>query len=266
MATHLEIYREKRDSFLVKIIETLSGDERFVAGWLTGSYARDEADSVSDIDLSIVVADPYSKTLCERLEQVSPQTSPERYALFSQFGSPALIHGNNNNAPPGGTFTFIMYSDSAIMIDWILIPQSFAIRPYQSKLLFNKVNLPIATPPEPEGLEESQKAVAENWVFFWMMTAITIKYVIRSDNIFVAQWVENLHRIVHEIERRINREPWIYTRSLSQLPTTRENQIQSIRELSQRMQALQPRVSKFIGFQPVAPLAEIELLLSLASE
>lgn len=266
MTTKLEIYREKRDSFLVKVSETLSQDERFVAVWLTGSYAREEADSVSDIDLTSVVAEPYSETLCERLEQVSHQTSPERYALFSQFGSPALIHENNNNAPPGGTFTFIMYSDSAIMIDWILIPQSYAIRPYQAKLLFNKVNIPTPPAPEPDGLEESQKVVAENWAFFWMMTAITIKYVIRRDDVFVAQWVENLHRIVHEIERRIDREPWTYTRSLSQLQTTRENQIKSIRELSQRMQALQPRVSKFLGFQPVTPLAEIERLFSLASE
>src|SRR4030095_10053127 len=97
----LEVYREQRDSFLTTITETLSKDERFVAAWLTGSFSRNEADSLSDIDLSLVVSDEYSSSLCKRHEQVSAQTSLERYALFSQFGTPALLHENNNNDPEG---------------------------------------------------------------------------------------------------------------------------------------------------------------------
>src|SRR6185503_17460922 len=94
----LNSYREQRESLLTRISETLSEDERFIAGWLTGSLSRNEADAFSDIDLRLVVSDKYSNSLCTRLEQVSAQTSPERYALFSQFGNPALIHENNNNA------------------------------------------------------------------------------------------------------------------------------------------------------------------------
>src|SRR5436190_23326019 len=112
--TDLESYRENRDTLLVEISKTLSQDERFVAAWLTGSISRNEADSVSDIDLTLVVSDKYSASLCTRLEQVSAQTSSDRYTLFSQFGKPALIHENNNNAPEGGTFTFVMYAESAI--------------------------------------------------------------------------------------------------------------------------------------------------------
>lgn len=127
----LEVYREQRDYFLTTITETLSKDERFVAGWLTGSFTRNEADSLSDIDISLVVSDKYSASFCTRLEQVSARTSPECYDLFSQFGKPALIHENNNNAPEGGTFTFVLYADSAVMVDWVLRPQDKAIRPLQ---------------------------------------------------------------------------------------------------------------------------------------
>jgi hypothetical protein len=261
--TGLHSYREHRDSLLIKIIETLSKDGRFIAGWLTGSYSKNEADSLSDIDLSLVVSDKYSASLCTRLEQVSARTSPERYALFSQFGKPALLHENNNNAPEGGTFTFVLYSESAVMVDWILTPQSKAIRPYQSRLLFEKIVIPVSDPPKPDDPEQSRQSVAENWAFFWMMMAITIKYLIRNDGVFVTQWIENLHALVHEIERKMNREPWKYHRgSRSQLRSTSAKQIESLQQLCQRMQNLQPKVAEFINSEAPMPLTEIETLLS----
>jgi len=226
---------------------------------------KGEADVLSDIDISFVVADPYSEVLCHRLEQVSSQTSPERYALFSQFGAPALIHENNNNAPEGGTFTFVLYSGSALMIDWILIPQSKAVRPFQSKLFFDKVNIPAAPSPQPEILEQSKNAVAESWAFFWMMTAITIKYMVRRDDVFVAEWVEHLHSLQREIERRLERKPWQYTRGpLSSLQATREAQLKSIRQLCNHMLELKDRVSEFLGSEPLTPIAEIEELFAFA--
>jgi predicted nucleotidyltransferase len=263
----LESYREHRDTLLTDISEMLSRDERFVAGWLTGSFSRDDADSVSDIDLSLVIADAYTTNLCTRLDQVNAQTSPERYLLFSQFGSPALIHENNNNAPEGATFTFVLYSESALMVDWILIPHSKATRPHKSKLLFDKVGIPVSPPLKPEDLEQSRKSVTEAWAFLWMMTAITIKYLIRDDSVFVTQWIENLHKLIQETERRINNEPWKYTRgSLSQLQTTREKQIELIRKLCERMQELEPKASAFINSQLTTPILEIETLLSLANK
>src|SRR5919106_3207720 len=235
MKTDLESYQERRESLLKEIMEKLSNDERFVAAWLTGSISRNEADSLSDIDLSLVVSDKYSASLCTRLEQVSARTSPDRYALFSLFGNPALIHENNNNAPEGGTFTFVLYAESAAMIDWVLVPQSKAKRPLLSRLLFEKVAIPLAPSPEPEALEQSKKSVAEMWAFFWMMTAITIKYATRNDSVFLTEWTEHLHSLLYEIERRLNREPWKYTRgSLSKLQATREKQLESVRELCNR--------------------------------
>lgn len=267
MKPSLKTYRQSREVLLTSIITELSGDERCIAAWLGGSYARNDADEVSDLDIRIVIAEPYRETLCARQEQVSQKTTPERLALFSKFGKPALIHENNNNAPEGGTFTFVLYSDSALMVDWTLLPQKNAERPSQALLLFDKVNLPVSPPPEPEELEQSKKYVAERWAFFWMMTAITIKYIIRNDDVFVTRWLEVLHGLVEEIERQLRAEPLEYIRgSLTQLQPTREKQIESIRSLCRTMQALTPQIEQFSEMALDSPWKEIKTLLALANE
>src|ERR687892_38913 len=110
MKSNLETYRQSREVLLTSIITELSGDERCLAAWLTGSYSRKDADQVSDMDITVVIAEPYSEILCARQEQVSYKTTPERLAFFSKFGQAALIHENNNNAPENGTFTFVLYA------------------------------------------------------------------------------------------------------------------------------------------------------------
>jgi len=265
MSNERKAYCQSREVLLRQITENLSSDERFIAAWLSGSYGRNEADEVSDLDLNLVVTDSHSELLCNRQEQVSHQTTAERLAIFRRFGQPALIHENNNNAPKDGTFTFVLYSGSALMIDWILMPQRNASRPYQSALLFDKGNIPVSSPRASEELEESKKFVAEQWAFFWMMAAITIKYLIRSDSVFLAHWLEELHRINAEIERRIDLRPWQYQPgSLSQLQSTPLQQIKSIHQLCKRMQTLAPRVEQFSGVNLALPTEEIESLLSLA--
>ena len=267
MKTSLEAYRQGREVLLTSIITELSGDERCIAAWLTGSYARNDLDEVSDLDITIVIAELYSEILCARQEQVSLKTTPERLALFSKFGKPALLHENNHNAPEGGTFTFVMYAESVVMVDWVLVPLRHARRPYSSRLLFEKANIPVSPPPEPEELEQSRKYVAEQWAFFWMMTAITIKHIIREDHVFVTHWLEELHRIHSEIERRIKGLPSRYERgSLSQFQPTREKEIESIRQLCERMQTITREVEKFIGSHLTVPTQEIETLLSLADK
>ncbi|HET6822031.1 MAG TPA: nucleotidyltransferase domain-containing protein [Anaerolineales bacterium] len=267
MKSNLESYRQSREVLLTSIITELSADEHCIAAWLTGSYARNDADEVSDLDIRVVIAEPYSDILCARQEQVSHSTTSERLAFFSRFGQPALIHENNNNAPEGGTFTFVLYSDSALMVDWTLLPQMNAERPFQSLLLFDKANLPLSPPPEAEELEQSKKAVAEMWAFFWMMTAVTIKYIIRNDSVFVNHWLEVLHGLVEEIGRQLRREPSEYIRgSLTRLEPTPEKQIESIRSLCRTMQELTPQIEQFSGVTLAPPRKEIETLLVLASE
>ena len=265
----LNDYLRSRNVLITSLVTELSNDERISAAWLTGSYARNEADAVSDLDLTVVVAEPYQAILCARQEQISHTTTSEQLALFSRFGKPVLIHENNHNAPENGTFTFVLYAGSALMVDWTLIPASKAERPFSSLLLFDKGNIPVSTPPALEELEESQKAVAERWAFFWMMTAVTIKYIVRGDLVFVQTWLEQLQRITQEIETRMERIPreQAYRRgSLSPLQPTREKQIESLQGLCHQMRELMPRVTEFIGFAPANPAAEIDTLFALTKE
>jgi predicted nucleotidyltransferase len=265
MKPQAKFYLQSRNVLITSMVNELVNDERLVAAWLTGSYARNEADEVSDLDLNVVVAEPYSQTLCAREEQVSHQTTKERLELFSRFGKPALIHENNNNAPENGTFTFVLYAESALMADWTLIPQRNAVRPHSSLLLFDKGNLPVGAPAAPEELGTSKKAVAEIWAFFWMMTAITIKYIFRENPVFVTHWLGVLEELILEIERRLDRQPPQYRRGYrGELQPTREKQVEALLQLCNRMQALMPRVTEFLGFAPETPLAEIQTLLALA--
>jgi hypothetical protein len=153
------------------------------------------------------------------------------------------------------------------MVDWILVPQSKAKRPDGSKLLFDKAGIPVSAPLPPESLEQRKQMVSEQWAFFWMMTAITIKYILRNDGVFASAWIEHLHSMVREIERWLNGEAWQYQRgSLSQLQATPEKQIESLRQLCQRMQELQPKIAAFTGSEPLMPILEIETLFSFVKK
>jgi hypothetical protein len=72
----------------------------------------------------------------------------------------------NNNAPSGGTFTFVLYAGSAVMVDWIVVPQHDIERPFHSLLLLDKAAIPISPPPAAQDLGKSKKVAAEQWAFF----------------------------------------------------------------------------------------------------
>ena len=78
----------------------LLADRRFAAAWLEGSFGRNEADRVSDLDLHVAVAGAGSQTLCFHPQpRNAGAAAPQRLALISSFGRPAVIHENHYNAP-----------------------------------------------------------------------------------------------------------------------------------------------------------------------
>jgi hypothetical protein len=206
----LQNYTEKREQLLAKIIVAISNDDRFVAAWLTGSYSRSNQDALSDIDISIVINDVHSDVLCYRSSQVSSQTTPERMEIFTRFGEIAFLHENNNNAPVGGTFTNTIYAQTALIIDWIMIPQKTAQRSSPSQLLFDRVGIPEANTIAPETLEQRAEKASELTAFFWMMMAMTVKHLVRQDAVFAITWLEELHKMLRELRRLVAGEPFRY--------------------------------------------------------
>ena len=265
MNPSIEKYIGHRETLLQAIVEKLSPDERFVAAWLTGSFGRGKQDPLSDIDLTLVVADEYCQTLCTRPKMVNAQTTQERYALFGLFGRPALIHENHLHAPEGGTFSFVAYAQTAVMVDWVLRPLTGAQRSGETHLLFDKVGIPVQPPVEPVSQEQRAEEASEIMAFFWMMTAVTIKYVYRGDGVFVNTWLDELTKLIYEVERRVAGQVWAYHRgSYGTLKMTPDEQIGAIHQLCKQMENLMPEVAKLGGYVHDDPMVTIEILIGIA--
>jgi hypothetical protein len=263
----LQTYIEKREELLREIISAITEDDRFVAAWLTGSYSHSSQDALSDVDISIVVEEKYCDLFCQRPAQVSSQTTAERMELFRQFGEIAILHENNNNAPEGGTFTNVIYAQTALIVDWILIPQARARRTSPSHLLFDRMGIPEAPPNTLETIEERAERTSEITAFFWMMMSLTVKYIVREDSVFVVTWLEELHKLLREIRRLVAGEQFRYKGgSLTTITPDCESQIEVIYELGEEMEGLMPEITKLGGFVRPSPMSTLEILLGFAKE
>lgn len=211
---NLTAFQKSREMLLATITKGLLQDERVVAAWLLGSDARGESDAVSDIDLSVAIVDAHSQTLCRREEMVTARPADERLALFSQFGEPVNVHENNHNAPPGGTFTSILYR-SAHIVDWILVPSSQVQRPDTSLLLFERVPIARRQPPTPPEPGHFAVQVAEQVAFFWMMSAVVAKYLVRGELGFARCRLDELWPLVRYVECSLNGREYVYHRGLN---------------------------------------------------
>ncbi len=97
--------------------------------------------------------------------------------------------------------------------------------------------------------------------------AITAKYLIRQDGVFVTQWLETLNEILQELDGLIAGKTWEYRRcSLSALETTSEGQKQAILKLGERMEKILLELIKIGGQISPSPMSEIKAILALAND
>jgi hypothetical protein len=255
-----------RDELLARISAALSVDDRFVAAWLRGSIGRGEDDAFSDLDLDVIVADQFAAELCARPWQVAGYTSDTRLALFTQFGTPAIIHESQHNAPTGGSFTVVVY-DNALTVDWTLIPQSMARRSAQSRLLFAKAEFPVQPPSIAANLDQRITSASEKVSFFWMMATVTVKYMLRGDGVSFHSLLDGLYRVAAEVGWLVAAQPGHYHRgAYAALCLTQQEQIAAVRDVCDRMSTLMAEVARMGGHAPSAPMPVIESLLSLADD
>ena len=267
MSHSLEVYKENRDTLLGTITDALTNDERFVAAWLTGSYARGEADAVSDIDLTVVVGDAFGESLCRRGAMVTARPVTERLLFFSQFGDPANVHENNNNAPEGGAFTSVLYQPSAHIVDWILVPYSKARRPGAARVLFEHLRVPVAPPPVPLDSATLVEKVPEMIAYFWMMLAVVSKYLVRREWGLARCRLNELNTLALDVERLLAGQPDEYRGRLNhQLPptATAEELATVVVSLSRKMEEQMIDAGRMgIVLRP-APMESINTLLLLS--
>lgn len=258
---------QARESLLTEIIESLRRDERFVAAWLAGSYGRGQQTWDSDLDIHVVVAEVYSDTLCAKPWMSGARTTPKRQALFEQFGTPVILFEAHSNNQVGGTFTYVLYEESAHNIDWMLIPQSIAHREPQTLLLFDKVGLQNHPPEEPESQEALIERASANVGFFWMIAAANIKNLLNSD---LCEFHRNLLWLddsIQEVRAALQGKHALYiNHTHSRVYATRSLQVAALRQRCDEMESLMSDVVKIGGYVPSNPRAMIEKLLELLTE
>jgi len=254
MKTLIDHLRE-REQLVERLADVLARDVRFPAAWLYGSLGRGDADAMSDIDLALIVTEEAAPEICRRPWMTAAHTTPERLALFCLFGEPALIHENHHNAPPGGSFTCTIYAGSGLTVDWMLRPLQDALRPANTRLLFDRAGIPLGPTKNFTLPAKSAEELAEICAFFWMMASVTAKYIYRQDQTFVIAWLGRLVEMVEEVEERCGREkptaPWLAGLSADDLAN-------ALRGLSARLEACGPPAPN------PAARAELERLLRLA--
>ncbi len=205
-----------------------------------------------------MVADAYRESLCATHWPSGVRTTPERLALFEQFGMPAVVYEDHADAPEGGTATTVFYA-TAITVRWTLLPQSTAQRPSQSLLLFEKVAVSLEPPFLIASLQQRLEEAAVQIAFFWLMTPIIIKYIIRHDTVFF-----DLHLPIEEAERLMaGAQPSQRSGWGIELYQTREERIDSLFSLCQRAQQLSTQILKLGGQVPEATLPIIELWVGM---
>jgi hypothetical protein len=238
---------------LASAIEMLSTDQRFVAAWLSGSFGRGEVDNLSDVDITVVVADGFAERLCCRPYQVSAETTPERLEILQSIGEPAIVLENHYNAPAGGAFTACVYA-SGVTVDWTFVPALNAVRSADTRLLFDTAGIPAAPPPAAITDAERTQRLSEQAAFFWMMIVPMSKARLRGDFVAFQQMLEMLYGVIADVERLLAREPWRYTRhSRAPFAATAAGQQEAVRAICERMNALGPLIVAAGATVPDAP-------------
>jgi hypothetical protein len=180
-------------------------------------------------------------------------------ALISTFGRPAVIHENHHNAPEGGSFSFVLYSTTAVMVDWVLTPLSVAVRPPESLLLFEKTAVPVLSYELPLAGEQPLNDVSERIAFFWMMAAVSCKYILRREDETVDWFFKVLQETLGEVGRLVRPVPRLPEQPQpgSPAPTL----LALCRQMNNLAQAASGK-----GFEVTpAPLEEINTLLNLSN-
>lgn len=193
-------YGQARGELLARIVQDLEADDRALAVWLAGSFGRGVEDAWSDLDLHIAVMDDAFATFWA-----------DRHQRYARVGHPILIQPEMPaNGMPGGNFQLVIFS-GPIEVDWSAGPASMAARPPATRLLFDRVGIPVETPPALAAVE--RRGQANRWLtFFWAMAPIAVKYAGRGESRQAASQIDLLTESTIALWRLIEQpdgpNPW----------------------------------------------------------
>lgn len=261
MSTKLMLEKRlaERDALVAQIINLLQADDRIVAAWLFGSLGDDTADNLSDIDLWIAVAD-------EHIEEIS-KSRRENVAML---GNPLLIQEAPQNAPAGGAYTLVLYSGEGgpQQVDWYWQAQSQAHIPLDTRLLFDRVGIPLRQREAPTR-EELAKTVTNQVAFFWAMSNIAAKKIARHQSWGALNMLGLLNYALEETEWLVglSRERPGFKDTRTELPPVQPaEQMVSLREMAKRMEGLALYVEEMGGAVPTEVVPHVYRFFNLVDE
>lgn len=262
MSSNREQYVAARDTLLAEITAFLKDDPRFLAAWLAGSFGRGEQTWLSDLDIHIVVAEAASETLCATPRSGGGSTTPERLALFQHFGTPTIIFEAHSKNQIGGTFTHVVYGESAQNIDWMLIPQHKAHQEPPSVVLFDKVGIPEAPDPEPLTREKAVDTISDTVSFFWMIASAAAKEI-EGDIIHFHILLLWLRDAIRKVNYALEFKVPPFKRNWPEVCYTLATRAAALRQLCDEMEQLVPVVVAFGASVPTEPRIVVEKRLAL---
>jgi predicted nucleotidyltransferase len=259
-----------RDTLLARVTQVLERNPQVGGAWLSGSFGRGEADEWSDLDLHVAVEDEHLPAFLENYQ-----------TLFAEVGRPLLVFGGiPSNSMPGGHFWLVQYEPFMLEIDWNIGPVQEAVRPEASLLLFDRVGIPITTPP-PSTPEAERRAVADKQLsFFWAMAPIAIKFAGRGHtrlavdqvDLLVGAFIKLWHALYHP--ERLQKDVYHQNRPLDAALDARLPRFGSqidpvaaldiIRMLCKEVEALHPALAEMGAFVAEDVVAEVVVLAELA--
>ena len=194
----LQTRRQERDALLERVTLLLEQDTRIVGAWLFGSLGRGTPDDLSDIDLFLVIDDPYADAVIA-----------DRQTHIEALGVPLLVLEAPQNRPPQGAYNMALYDGQfgPHQVDWYWQPCAHAAIPTETRVLLDRVGLSrLDTPPhfdyQPVPERDPVEVKAQTVNFFWVMLLIAAKYVARdpdSQDMGLLNFVQSLHQEVREI-------------------------------------------------------------------
>jgi predicted nucleotidyltransferase len=249
----------ERDALLGRAVELLKTDARVVAAWLFGSLGRGEEDALSDLDLWVVVGDPYSRFVCA-----------QRREYVRKLGEPLLILESPQNAPRDGAYLLALYGGQTgvYQVDWYWEPQSHARIPNNARLLFDRVGLPrsglpaLAAAPDPQSPEERAQAAADRATFFWAMILIAAKKVARRQPWGALGMADMVQGTLDEVKRLVG-APVEPEQAKALPPVQPGEQLAHLRRMAREMEAVTPQIVALGGSVPTEAVSLVHRFFDL---
>jgi len=263
MITKLDIpaIRTREQQNLIQTLAVLlQRDDRVKAAWISGPIARGEDDWLSDIDLYIAVAD-------ESIEDIVYS----RHEFAARFMTPTLSMDQMRNATPRGGYLLVHYPGEygPQHVDWCWQPESLANFSDNGLLLFDKVGLPVVDGKvwvkhmhqtgsrSPIDSTDSSDLATHNLQFFWAISLIFAKYIVRGDDQTVGRMMGLINeRLIGSSSRWGSQS--VHPESQVVRSQVRWTQFQVLRGASDRAKSLHGDLGGRGVVVPAEAIAEVE--------